>query len=57
MNASSGWKLFGMCLVAAVMSFIIWSVYFPSMQGVLALAMAIVIFAVLSLVDGYRNSA
>ncbi len=57
MKVTSGWRLFGMCLIAAIISFIIWSVYFPSMQGVLALVLAIAIFAALSLVDGYRNSA
>lgn len=56
-NLNRDWRRFGLCLGAAVISFGIQSIYFPSADGVLALLVAVAVFAVLSLADGYSTSA
>jgi hypothetical protein len=55
MDGPADRRLFGMCLLAAVAAFLLWVVALQETGGVTMLVIAVVLFAVLMFVDGYRS--
>lgn len=45
-----------MCLLAAVSGFLIWMLAFQETGGFAMIGIAVLVFAVLMFVDGYRSS-
>ncbi len=46
-----------MCLLAAVSGFLVWVFAFQDTGGFAMIGIAVLIFAVLMFIDGYRSSA
>lgn len=55
-EAPSDRRLFAMCLLAAVSAFLIWMVALQDLGAFSMIVVAVLVFAVLMFIDGYRRS-